>query len=160
MRLPVLANAPAECRYHRRHPEAIDYEQIAADHLSDRDFDRRRAYGRSKLGNIRLSNKLSRRLQGAAPAVTSKAVHPGLVSTNLLTNAGSDRSRGIPVEQGARTSIHLATSSEVDGESGGYYVRCKPVGRGGARIEISLSEQTGKLVWTPACRDWSLHEDL
>jgi hypothetical protein len=31
---------------------------------------------------------------------------------------------GVSVEEGAKTSVYLATSPEVAGLSGGYYVKC------------------------------------
>lgn len=145
---------------HRRHPQPIDYDLLDAEHRSDEDFDRWLAYGRSKLANILFSNELARRLSEAGSAVTSNALHPGLVATNLLTNAGGDRSRGIPVEQGARTSIHLATSPEVEGRSGGYYVRSAPVEVGGARTEISTSQKAASDLWAAACRDLGIEESL
>ena len=145
---------------HRRHPQPIDYDLLAAEHRTDEDFDRWRAYGRSKLANILFSNELARRLKEAGSAVTSNALHPGLVATNLLTNAGGDRSRGIPVAEGARTSIYLATSPEVEGHSGGYYFECKPVSPGRSRTEISTSEEAGRTLWAAVCKDLGLSERI
>ncbi len=164
--LPALesATAPAgrvvhlSSGAHRRHPQPVDYDLLAAEHQRDQDFDRWRAYGRSKLANILFSNELARRLAEAGSAITSNALHPGLVATQLLTNAGGDRSRGIPVEEGARTSIYPATSPEVEGRSGGYYVRSAPVEAGGARTAISTSEEAGRELWAAACRDLGLED--
>ena len=145
---------------HRRHPGPIDYDLLAAEHRTDADYDRWRAYGRSKLANILFSNELARRLKAAGSTVTSNALHPGLVATNLLTNAGGDRSRGIPVAEGALTSIYLATSPEVEGHSGGYYAKCAPVPRGRMRTAISTSEEAGKALWTVTCRELGLEEGI
>ena len=133
---------------------------MGQEHLSNQDYDRWFAYGRSKLANILFSNELARRLAERGVKITSNAVHPGLVATNLLTNAGGNRDRGVPVSEGARTSIFLATSPDVEGQSGGYYVRSAPVDAGGDRTEISLSEEEGKRFWRSACGDLNLSEEL
>ena len=49
-------------RAHRRHPDPIDYTRLSQEHLSDQNYDRWFAYGRSKLANILFSNELARRL--------------------------------------------------------------------------------------------------
>ena len=145
---------------HRRHPEPIDYKRLSQEHLSAQNYDRWFAYGRSKLANILFSNELARRLSQQGSQVTSNAVHPGLVATNLLTNAGGNLGRGVPVSEGARTSSFVATSSEVEGQSGGYYVRSARVDAGGDRTENSLSEEEGKRFWRSACEDLTLSEEL
>ena len=147
-------------RAHRRHPAPIDYDHLAQEHLTEENYDRWLAYGRSKLANILFSNELARRLAEREIKITSNAVHPGLVATNLLTNAGGNRDRGVPVAEGARTSIFLATSPEVDGQSGGYYVRSARVEADGDRTDISLSEEEGKRFWRSACSDLNLKEEL
>jgi NAD(P)-dependent dehydrogenase (short-subunit alcohol dehydrogenase family) len=43
----------------------------------------RLAYGQSKLGNILFSNALARRL---TKGITSNALHPGVIFTNLYRN--------------------------------------------------------------------------
>ena len=91
------------------------------------------AYGQSKLANLMFTYELSRRLQGTG--VTANALHPGLVSTNLPAN---NRMRlgwlAVPVlrsligiagkspAQGCRTVTYLATSEDVEGVTGKYYV--------------------------------------
>ena len=147
-------------RAHRRHPDPIDYSRLAQEHQSDEDYDRWLAYGRTKLANILFSNELARRLAERGLKITSNAVHPGLVATNLLTNAGTDRERGIPVAEGARTSLFLSTSPEVIGKSGGYYVRSARVDADGDRTETSLSEEEGRRFWRSACSDLALAEEL
>ena len=147
-------------RAHRRHPDPVDYERLNQEHLSDQNYDRWFAYGRSKLANILFSNELARRLGARGLKITSNAVHPGLVATNLLTNAGGNRDRGVPVSEGARTSIFLATSPAVDDASGGYYVRSVRVDADGDRTEVSLSEEEGKRFWHAACHDLQLDEEI
>jgi len=81
------------------------------------------AYGRSKLANILFTKGLQRRLKDKG--VTFFSLHPGLVSTNLLDVAGINSSSAIPVEEGCKTSVYLATVSDVEKHSGGYFFQCK-----------------------------------
>lgn len=90
-----------------------------------------RAYSRSKLANILFTRSLAKRLQGSG--VTINAVHPGVVHTGLLS-ASTTPYKLIMIlggwlmrspQQGARTSIYLASSPEVEGRSGGYYANCR-----------------------------------
>ena len=90
------------------------------------------AYGRSKFANILFTYELARRLEGTG--VTANALHPGLVNTRI----GSQNngfwgtlfqplvfSRGISPEEGACTSLFLASSPEVEGVSGAYFYKEK-----------------------------------
>src|SRR5262245_1881413 len=90
-----------------------------------------RAYSRSKLANILFTRSLAKRLEGSG--VTINAVHPGVVHTGLLS-ASTPPYKLIMImggwlmrspQQGARTSIYLASSPEVEGRSGGYYADCR-----------------------------------
>lgn len=91
-----------------------------------------KAYGQSKLANILFTYELAQRLvTEAAPArVTVNALHPGFVATNIGKNNGLLAQWFVPVfqrnaltpEQGAETSVYLASSPEVEGVSGKYFV--------------------------------------
>ena len=90
------------------------------------------AYGNSKLANILFSNELAERLQPMG--ITSNALHPGFVATSFGTSGSSLGSflmwLGRPFakspEEGAQTSIYLATSPEVMGVTGKYFDDCQP----------------------------------
>jgi NAD(P)-dependent dehydrogenase (short-subunit alcohol dehydrogenase family) len=90
-----------------------------------------KAYCRSKLANLLFTYELARRLERTQ--ITVNALHPGVVSTNLLANNGFVGQignfflglRGITPKKGAETSIYLATSQKVEGLTGRYYVDCK-----------------------------------
>ncbi len=86
-------------------------------------FDGYRAYATSKLANILFTRALARRLSGAGASVTANCLHPGVIDTKLL-HAGF-RIKGAPVEQGARTSVFLATSGDVAHVSGKYFDNCR-----------------------------------
>jgi len=92
-----------------------------------------RAYGNSKLCNILFTRELAKRLKGSG--VTATCLHPGFVGTRFGQNnaksglmkliAKTAMSFGLKPEEGARTIIWLASSPDVEGQSGGYYVKCR-----------------------------------
>ena len=92
-----------------------------------------RHYGASKGCNILFTYELTRRLEGSG--VTANCLHPGGVATGLGSNHGWLFSVISPLlrlfmktpEQGAATSIYLATSPEVEGVSGRYFASCKEI---------------------------------
>lgn len=164
---------------HRLHPEPVNYDQLSRENRSEEGYNQWKAYGRSKLGNILLSDELARRLKRAsdpeATKVTSNSLHPGSVSTALWSNIGRNNTSGLTPEEGAKTSIYLATSAEVEGKSGGYYFMCKTVTtlvddeahrnwsyeqKSATRTEISTSEKEGRKMWAVASRDVGIDEDL
>jgi NAD(P)-dependent dehydrogenase (short-subunit alcohol dehydrogenase family) len=91
-------------------------------------------YGRSKLANILFTNELARRLPPTQ--VTANSLHPGTVATGYARDgdASGFLAFGVKVikpfirtpEQGARTSVYLASSPEVAGVTGRYFVSCRP----------------------------------
>jgi retinol dehydrogenase 12 len=94
-----------------------------------------KAYQQSKLANILFTYELARRIEGTG--VTANSLHPGFVRTSFL-EAFNDAPAGwllkniggmiaLTPEQGARTSIYLASSPDVAGVSGRYFVKEKPV---------------------------------
>jgi NAD(P)-dependent dehydrogenase (short-subunit alcohol dehydrogenase family) len=93
-----------------------------------------RVYGQSKLANILFTLELARRFQGTG--LTANSLHPGTVRTGY--GRGGD-ARGLlgfgitiaspfflSAAKGARTSVYLASSPEVERVSGEYFVKCKP----------------------------------
>jgi NAD(P)-dependent dehydrogenase (short-subunit alcohol dehydrogenase family) len=90
-----------------------------------------RIYGQSKLANILFTYELARRLEGTR--VTVNCLHPGAVATGLAKNNGAWakvltamlRPFFRTPESGAATSIYLASSAEVEGVTGKYFVDCK-----------------------------------
>jgi NAD(P)-dependent dehydrogenase (short-subunit alcohol dehydrogenase family) len=79
------------------------------------------AYSASKLANVLFTTELARRLSGTT--VTANCLHPGVIDTKLL-HAGF-AIQGGPTEEGARTSVYLATSDEVAGVTGKYFDHCR-----------------------------------
>lgn len=144
----IRASAPARIvnvasRAHRG--QALDFDDL----MSSRRYKVMQVYGRSKLANILFTRALARRLQGSG--VTVNSLHPGVVATrigrnNLFTRlllGWVARARGIPVSEGAKTSVYLATSPEVSGLSGGYYSECRlvPLSTSAAATTDSVGER-------------------
>jgi retinol dehydrogenase-12 len=88
-------------------------------------------YGASKLCNIWFARESARRLAGAS--VTSNTLHPGAVASSFGETGGALLRAGIKVvkpllltpEEGARTSVYLASSPDVANVTGEFFVRCK-----------------------------------
>jgi retinol dehydrogenase 12 len=109
-----------------------------------------RAYAQSKLANVLFTYELARRLAGTG--VTANAVHPGFVATNF-----GRQSRGLTAplfralqgvvamspEQGAETIIYLATSPEVEGVTGQYFVKRRAV----RSSDVSYDVQAAQRLW-------------
>jgi retinol dehydrogenase 14 len=104
------------------------------------------AYANSKLANVLFTYELARRIEGTG--VTANCLHPGGVGTNLF--------RGLPgflqslirlvtisPERGARTSIYLASSPDVEGVSGKYFARRKQENSSAA----SRNEEAARRLW-------------
>ena len=108
-----------------------------------------RAYGRSKLCNILFTYELARRLEGTG--VTVNALHPGLVRTNIARNNGVlgrvvnffIGARGVSAEQGADTLVYLASSPEVEGISGRFFVNRRDV----ASSRLSYDTDLASGLW-------------
>lgn len=90
------------------------------------------AYGRSKLALVMFTYELAKRFQGKG--VTANCLHPGNVRTHIWARTGSfsplTRLASLfmmSAEEGAKTTVYLASSPEVGGKSGGYYEKCKPM---------------------------------
>jgi retinol dehydrogenase 14 len=99
---------------------ALDLDDLQG----ERGYDGYTAYARSKLCNVLFAAELAARLAGSG--ATANALHPGVVGTKLL-RAGFAMDGPDSLAQGAATSVYLATSPEVEGVSGRYFVRRKAV---------------------------------
>jgi len=115
-----------------------------------------RAYGQSKLALVLFTYELSRRLQGAG--VTANCLHPGFVATNIGQNGIGPVGRsiiklifsnlGISPEEGAKTSIYLASSPEIEGVTGKYFVKSIPI----RSAPISYDETLQRQLWEESAK--------
>jgi len=91
-------------------------------------------YGRTKLANILFTRELARRLAGTD--VTANALHPGFVATRFARDGDTGmlgtlvmpllRPFALSPSQGAQTSVYVATAPELEGITGGYWVKSGP----------------------------------
>jgi NAD(P)-dependent dehydrogenase (short-subunit alcohol dehydrogenase family) len=112
-----------------KYTRELDFDDI---NFAKKKYDGWQSYSRSKFCNILFTRELAKRLEGTG--ITVNAVHPGGVRTEIAEkNANWYTKLGwivmkpffITVEQGAETSIHLASSEEGGRETGGYWVKSK-----------------------------------
>src|SRR5216117_1681059 len=102
----------------------IDFDDLQG----ARNYSGQRAYNQSKLANVMFSNELAGRLEGTG--VTANSLHPGVVRSNF---GAEDQARWFAVisrvllpllktpAQGARTSIYLASSPDMEGVTGRFF---------------------------------------
>jgi NAD(P)-dependent dehydrogenase (short-subunit alcohol dehydrogenase family) len=101
---------------------------------SEHGYDAMEAYCRSKLANVLFTRELAKRLGDRS--VTANAAHPGPVRSGFGMDGDLTGFMGfgmrlvrpfeISPKRGAKTSIYLASSPEVAGRTGMYWVRSKP----------------------------------
>ncbi|SHF27832.1 NAD(P)-dependent dehydrogenase, short-chain alcohol dehydrogenase family [Seinonella peptonophila] len=105
-------------------------------------------YVQAKLANILFTYELARRLKETA--ITVNCLHPGFVQTNFGENANwlyrifvnrLLKPFMISPEEGAQTTLYLATSNEVKHISGKYFVKKKPVKSARKTYDESLAKQ-------------------
>ena len=114
-------------RAHLRSP--VIFDDI---NFNDRPYDPWLAYGQSKTANVLFAVEATRRWRG--DAIAANAVHPGaIIATNLSRHMDPKALEDIIAsgaynfktpEQGAATSILVATSPLVDGVGGRYFEDC------------------------------------
>ena len=106
----------------------LDFDDLQ----SERRYSGFSVYSKSKLCNILFTRELARRLEGSG--VTANCLHPGFVATRFGDASGGLFQAAIRIvkpvgaispQEGARTIVHLASSPQVEGKSGGYYFRNK-----------------------------------
>jgi NAD(P)-dependent dehydrogenase (short-subunit alcohol dehydrogenase family) len=97
-------------------------------HFAFRPYDPWLAYGQSKTANVLFAVEATRRW--AEDNITANALMPGAIHTNLQRLTGGRGSGRVPadliksIEQGAATSVLLATSPHLEGVGGRYFVDC------------------------------------
>ena len=138
-------------------------------HYDRREYDRWQAYGQSKTANILFGVEAGRRW--ASEGITMNALMPGSIVTNLqrhltqeelqerirISGGASGRRMKTP-EQGAATTLVVATSPLLEGVSGKYFDDCNeaaPHIAGDPRRGVAAYAQDPEA----AARLWKLTED-
>ncbi len=108
----------------------IDFADLQGEHR----YNALKAYSQAKLAEIYFTYELAERLKGTG--VTVNALDPGHVVSNFNTSTKGLMHviaeaiyffDGRSPEQGAQTNLYLATSPEVEGVSGKYFLNCKQI---------------------------------
>lgn len=123
-------------------------------HFDDLDWKHRRyrgfkAYYETKLMNMLFTRELAKRWDGTG--VIANSVHPGFVGSNFARegdlgwwgNIGMPLARPFAIsnEKGARTSVYVATSPEVEGLSGHYFAKCRITMPTGNALDDAAAER-------------------
>ena len=154
----LVAGAPARVvnvasTAHKSARHGLDFDDLQ----SERRYRGYSAYAKTKLANILFTRELARRWDGSG--VAANAVHPGVVASSF----GRDGDTGTlgklvfpllkpfaltPV-QGAQTSVYVASAPELEGVTGGYWVKSAPA-----------SPSTAAQDDVAAARLWDVSEQL
>ncbi len=123
---------------------AIDFDNLQGEKRYDMD----KAYNQSKLAVVLFTYELARKLQGTG--VTVNSLEPGMVATNFAREyTGFKRLMATRLwrpfmkspEKGAETSIYLASSPEVEGITGKYFINKKEAKPSKESYDETLSKQ-------------------
>ncbi|MGZ5372627.1 MAG: SDR family NAD(P)-dependent oxidoreductase [Aeromicrobium sp.] len=130
----------------------IDFDDLQGEH----NYSEQKAYPQSKLATVMFTYELARRLAGTG--VTATVLHPGVARTGFGAEDPSLIFRLIvpfvkpfmkTPEQGAVTSIELASSPKVEGVTGTYFANGRPTDSNKASYDE-----------TAAARLWQVSADL
>jgi len=109
-------------------PKSLSWDDL----MFEREFRGFRVYAHSKLANVLFSNELARRWKELG--ITSNALNPGNVRSritrnnkllNMLHHSPLARLVVMTEAEGARTSLYVATSPELQGVTGCYFDKGK-----------------------------------
>ncbi len=135
----------------------VSSNQQEANHLKlddlqlEKSYRPMRAYAQSKLAVVLFTYELARRLEGTG--VTANCLHPGFVATNIAQRDLVLPARlatklifrfGTSPEKGAKTSLYLATSPDVEGVTGKYFEKSVPRKSAPLSYDESLQQQLWK----------------
>jgi len=150
----LIASAPSRiinvsAAYHEKSPP-INFDDLQSEREP---YDNRKVYAWTKLANIMFTYEITRRLRGTG--VTANCLHPGVIETKLMQDfvkgtypLSEERLTMIKritigLEEGAKTSLYLAISPEVEGVSGKYFDNQKAV----PSSQASYDEIAARRLW-------------
>ncbi|XP_029935166.1 retinol dehydrogenase 12-like [Myripristis murdjan] len=128
---------------------------------SEKRYDKRAAYGQSKLANVLFTRSLAKRLEGTG--VTVYSLHPGVVQTDLWRHLSGPEQFVMKIVspftkssiQGAQTTIYCAVEPTLETESGGYYSDCAPASCSAAASDDNMAQK----LWELSCQMLSISWD-
>lgn len=141
---PRVVNVSSVAHFHAN----INFDQLKGEEGKDQ-YNGLEAYARSKLANVLFTRELARRF----PEIQSNCLHPGVIRTRIA-NKSTNWYYSLfwslykpfmrPTRCGARTSIYLALSPEVNQVTGRYFDErqcCKKPS------ELARDPELAQLLW-------------
>ncbi len=119
------------------HATAMDFNNLRG----QKHYSGYEAYGMSKLANILFTFRLAEKLKQTS--LTANCLHPGVIQTKLL-RAGWGIG-GSSVAQGAKNSVYLATSAEVEKVNGAYFSDGRQARPAAVAFDRNVQERLWKL---------------
>lgn len=138
--LPLIEKQKSPCRivtvssiahHGLEYPGGIRFDSFD----NDGGYNDIQAYGQSKLANVLFANELARRYNNTH--ITSNSLHPGSITTDLVRHVQNKdifspyllsiiKLISMDADQGALNQLYVATSPNLDGVTGKYFM---PVGK-------------------------------
>ncbi len=106
-------------------------------------YDAWSSYALSKFADVTFTYTLARNLEGTG--ITANCLHSGVVNTKLSRSASPGAATLTP-EEGAQTSIWLASSPDGAGVSGRYFEEKRAVRSSSLTYDIGVQERLWKLA--------------
>lgn len=149
----LKASAPARVvnvagDYHRK--ATINFDDLQ----SEKDYNGIRANNQAKLAMVLFTYELARQLDGTG--VTVNCLHPGAVGTGAPLKDPDLSKFGrfmymlvkpffLNPEKGAETSVYLASSPEVEGVTGKYFIRKRAVASSPESYDLEVARHLWKI---------------
>ena len=122
----------------------IDFDNLSG----DAGYSSWRFYGQSKLANVLTSNELARQVEGSR--MTSNALHPGVIRTNLIRHGSGivaslisafSRPFERSLSQGAATQCYVAVHPDLEGVGGHYFSNSNPARPSRLGLDANLARR-------------------
>jgi len=136
----------------------MDFDDLS----SNKSYKTMKVYGKTKLAQLLFTKYLSEKID--SKKITVNAMHPGLISTNLISKNGflgtaltaGFKLIGKSPKKGAETIVYLANSDSVENISGKYFVKCKQV----ELAPYAKDEISAQMLWYKSAEMCSLPNEL